>query len=80
MDLAVLTGTATFLVWQRRSGEQRRSALVLFGVQLALNTTWTPMFFRLERIFAALIVIGLVWLSVFAMMILYFSATDLEVR
>jgi tryptophan-rich sensory protein len=69
--LYVLMGTATFLIWRRTSGERRRTAITVFAIQLALNFAWTPVFFGLERVFAALVVIALVWVSVLAMAIVY---------
>lgn len=69
--LYTLMGTATYLVWRRCGGERRRTAMIVFAVQLALNVAWTPVFFGLERVFAALVVIVLVWLSVLVMMIVY---------
>ncbi|MFC9351322.1 TspO/MBR family protein [Arthrobacter sp. NPDC057013] len=37
---------AAWLVWRSRSPD-RRAALTLYGVQLALNLAWTPVFFGL---------------------------------
>jgi tryptophan-rich sensory protein len=37
---------AAWLVWRSRS-PNRRAALTLYGVQLALNLAWTPVFFGL---------------------------------
>ena len=69
--LYTLMGTATYLVWRHAPGERRRTALSVFGVQLALNVAWSPVFFGLEQVFAALVVIVLVWLAVLAMLIAY---------
>jgi translocator protein len=69
--LYTLMGTAAFLIWQRTNGQSRRTALAVFAVQLALNMSWTPVFFGLQRFFAALGVILLVWASVLAMMIAF---------
>jgi len=42
--------------------------LALWGLQIALNTLWTPIFFGLKRMGAALVVIVALWLSVAATM------------
>lgn len=51
-------GTALALVWHRApAGAAKRGALILFGVQFALNLAWTPIFFGLHRTGLALAVI-----------------------
>lgn len=55
--LYALMGVAAWLVAGGRS-EGRRPALVAFGVQLALNGAWTPIFFGLRRPGLALVEIG----------------------
>lgn len=69
--LYTMMGTATYLVWRRTEGRPRRQAMTVFGVQLALNVSWTPVFFGLQRPGLALIVIGAVLAAVIAMMIVY---------
>lgn len=50
-------------------------ALAFWAVQIALNTLWSPVFFGLHRMRAALIILGLMWLAVLAT-ILAFLALD----
>jgi tryptophan-rich sensory protein len=69
--LYTLMGTATYLVWRRSSGARRRTALLVFAIQLALNFAWTPVFFGLHRIFAAFLLLLANWLAVGAMTIVY---------
>ncbi len=47
--LYVLTGTAAWLVWQRRPAAGVMTALALFFVQLTLNATWSLVFFGLRQ-------------------------------
>lgn len=47
-----------------------QTLLALWAAQIALNTLWTPVFFGAHRIFAGMIIIGLLWLVVAAMVIL----------
>lgn len=44
--------------------------LALWAAQIALNTLWTPVFFGAHRIFAAMVIITLLWLVVATMVVL----------
>lgn len=61
--LYALMGFASWLVWRRArtsTGAARRiaiGALVLFAIQLVVNLTWTPVFFGLQRVGWALVII-----------------------
>lgn len=50
-------------------------ALAFWAVQMCLNTLWSPVFFGLHRMRAALIILGLMWVAVLATM-LAFMALD----
>ncbi|MDJ0995154.1 MAG: TspO/MBR family protein [Dinoroseobacter sp.] len=39
-------------------------AMAFWGLQIALNTLWTPVFFGLQRIKAGMLIIVLLWLAV----------------
>ncbi|MDQ0617102.1 TspO/MBR family protein [Arthrobacter globiformis] len=43
---------AAWLVWRSRSPE-RRAALTVYGVQLALNLAWTPVFFGMYPVWGS---------------------------
>ncbi len=63
--LYVLMAVAGWLVWRTRV-PARRGALVLFGVQLALNGLWSWLFFGWHRIGLGLLDIALLWLAIVA--------------
>jgi len=69
--LYTLMGVAAWLVWRTGPGSDRRHALVAFGVQLALNAAWTPVFFGLRSIGGGLIVIAALDLAILATIILF---------
>ncbi len=47
-------------------------AMAFWALQIALNTLWTPIFFGLNRIRAAMVVMAGLWLSVAATMVAFF--------
>lgn len=47
--LYALIGIAAWRVWRLDDSPERTLALRLWGVQLALNALWTPLFFGAER-------------------------------
>lgn len=69
--LYVMMGVAAFLVWRSPRGRARTVALASFAIQLALNAAWTPVFFGLEQVGTALVVIVFVWVAVLAMMLAF---------
>lgn len=69
--LYVLMGIALYFVWSRQTGGKRRTRwLMLFMVQLGLNTAWSIIFFGEKQLFAALFVLGALWLAITALIIL----------
>lgn len=54
--LYVVMAVAAWLIW-RRHGRAATTALVLYGVQLALNAAWTPVFFGAEQLGLGLAII-----------------------
>ncbi len=47
-------------------GPDNEIALALWGLQIALNTLWSPVFFGLHRLTAAMVIIACLWLAVAA--------------
>ena len=63
---------AAWLVW-RRAGWG--GTLALFGMQLALNAAWAPLFFGLHRIDLALADIVLLWAAIVATTVAFWKVT-----
>lgn len=62
--LYLMMGVAAGLVWLRGPSPAVRAALIAFGVQLALNALWTPVFFGVHALGGALVVIVALWLAI----------------
>ncbi len=74
--LFILMGIGFYLVWKKWAvlpwtKRQKRLALVLFGVQLVLNTLWSIIFFGLQNPGGALIEIVFLWLAIAATIITF---------
>ncbi len=63
--LYVLMGSAAYLIYEKGLKKPEvRSALEVFGIQLALNAAWSVAFFGLRSIPGGLAIIVLLWLSI----------------
>lgn len=62
--LYILMGIAGFLVWQRRDHPAAKTGLALFGLQLALNTLWSWVFFSFHALGLAFVIVAALWLSI----------------
>ncbi|MBB3770835.1 tryptophan-rich sensory protein [Angulomicrobium tetraedrale] len=65
--LYVLMAVALWRLWQLHApSPERRTAILLWIVQLALNAVWSPVFFGMEAIGAGLAIILVLWLAIAA--------------
>jgi len=72
--LFLLMGIAAFLVWQKGlKKKQVRVALLLFVLQLVLNTLWSIIFFGLRSPGGALVEIVFLWLAIAATTIAFYK-------
>lgn len=71
--LYVVMGVAAWMVWLQRAAApiRVRAALVLFGLQLALNALWSLIFFGLERPDLALAEIVVLWGAILATLLAF---------
>jgi tryptophan-rich sensory protein len=70
--LYALMGIALYIVWTKKAEKKGNDmAYTAFGAQLALNTIWSIVFFGMHQLFGALIVIGLMWITILATIVLF---------
>jgi tryptophan-rich sensory protein len=64
--LYVMMAVAAWLVWRTGGLDRALRAMVLFAVQLALNLSWSFLFFKARWIGGALVEIALLWFAIAA--------------
>lgn len=68
--LYILMGVSSYLIWER--GERGRSALTVYGAQLALNFVWSLVFFNAKAFLAAGIIIVVLWVLIAVMLGMFY--------
>ena len=68
--LYAMIAVSGWLIWKRGSVSSR-TALIAWGVQLALNAAWSWIFFGLHRMGAALVEILLLWVAILVTIVLF---------
>ena len=69
--LYTFMGIAAAMIYTRRDHPLRRRALTAYGVQLALNGLWTPLFFGANALGVALAEIIVLWFAILATIVLF---------
>lgn len=72
--LYIFMALALTLLWVSKT-TKKKTAVVLFGVQLLLNFSWSWLFFYLERVGLALVDITFLWISIFLTVICFWRHT-----
>ncbi len=63
--LYTLMGIAAYLIYEEPESEDRRLALLLYGVQLFFNAVWSPIFFGAQAYFLAFAWLVLLWFFIY---------------
>ncbi len=70
--LYLLMGISLYLVWQTGAeSKQKKKAIIVFAVQLALNAAWSPLFFGIRSPAAGLADIALLLPAILMTMLLF---------
>lgn len=75
--LYILMGIGLYLILQTPKSAMRTKSIVLFTVQLILNLSWSFIFFNAQSPFAALIIIGILWIAILMMMIYFHTLSPI---
>ena len=75
--LYILMGIGLYLILQTPKSAMRTKSIVLFAVQLILNLSWSFIFFNAQSPFAALIIIGILWIAILMMMIYFHTLSPI---
>lgn len=75
--LYLLIGLAAWLAWRERGAPGRRSALILFVVQLAANALWSWLFFAWHRGQWAFVEILVLWVLILANVVAFWRIRPL---
>lgn len=63
--LYILMGISVYLIWNKGIKTKKiRDAVYIFGIQLILNTIWSPVFFGAHNPFLAFIIIVGLWIYI----------------
>ena len=69
--LYFLMGLSFYLIWNARDTHMKKSAIVVFAIQLILNVSWSGAFFGMRSIIGGLIIIVALWLAIVLTMYLF---------
>lgn len=76
--LYILMGIGLYLILQTPKSDLRTKSIVLFVVQLILNLSWSFIFFNAQSPSGALIIIGILWISILMMMIYFHTLSPVS--
>ncbi len=77
--LYLMIAVAGWIVWEAAPPGDRMVPMTVYGVQLALNATWSAIFFGMKRMDLALAELILLWLSIVATMVVFMPISTLAV-
>jgi tryptophan-rich sensory protein len=75
--LYLMMGASAWLVWKQSDFSKARLALGFFAIQLALNITWSVLFFGLRQPGWAFVEIIALWVSIALTIVLFYKHSKL---
>jgi translocator protein len=72
-SLYLLMGMSLYIIWKQSADKKRKTAMIIFFIQLLLNFCWTFLFFYFKEIGLALIEIIVMWIAILLMFISFYK-------
>ncbi|HSW92129.1 MAG TPA: TspO/MBR family protein [Candidatus Saccharimonadales bacterium] len=69
--LYTLIGISLYLIWTQKSTLSKKTAYIVFVIQMVLNALWSVVFFGLHQVWPGFIIIILLLASILAMIVLF---------
>lgn len=73
--LYILMGVSFYLILEKR---KNLLPILIFGIQIILNTTWSFLFFGIQRLDLAFANIILLWISILVMIIIFYRLSKIS--
>lgn len=72
LTLYTLMAISAYLIWEKKNKAHADLALKVYAVHLAINALWSIVFFGLQDVAMALLIIIVLWFLILGMMILFY--------
>ena len=72
ITLFALMGIALYIVWQKSSKKNQKTAISVFGIQFGLNIVWSLLFFGLKNPLAGFVEIIMLWIAILINIIVFY--------
>lgn len=71
--LYILIGISLFIVLNNKENKNKKSALIIFGLQMFFNSLWSIIFFGLKSPLSALFIIYILWILILLNIIKFYK-------
>ena len=72
LTLYTLMAISAYLIWEKRNKAHADLALKIYAMHLAINALWSIVFFGMQDVAMALLIIIVLWFLIVGMMILFY--------
>ena len=80
ITLYLLMGISAFIIWRQEINKERvREALIVFLIQLILNSLWSVVFFGIKSPLYGVVVIIVLWIAILFTILKFFKLSTVAV-